>query len=119
MLAVQTLPCRQMENVLTDQPLSIKGTVDFSDSTQIVEGDVTLLDQNSVFYFKHLIKKYKKQMGDIDNSNVCSGGLQQYLIKQGEKKERQRLTQENTGQEQSQFEQLPVCFFIIYFSHYL
>ncbi|XP_060582950.1 F-box only protein 4-like [Ruditapes philippinarum] len=108
MLAVQALPCRQMENVLTKQPLSQNRTVELSESTQIFEGDVTLLDQNSAFYFKHLIKKYRRQMGDVDNSNVCSGGLQQYLIKQGEKKERQRLERESTGQEQSRFEQLPV-----------
>jgi hypothetical protein len=112
MLAVQALPCRQMENVLTKQPLSQNRKVELSDSTQIFEGDVTLLDQNSAFYFKHLIKKYRRQMGDVDKSNVCSGGLQQYLIKQGEKKERQRLERESTGQEQSRFEQLPVCLFV-------
>ncbi|XP_053390204.1 F-box only protein 4-like [Mercenaria mercenaria] len=108
MLAVQTLPCRQMENVLTNQPLSVNRTVDLSESTSAPEGDVTFLDQSSAFYFKHLIKKYRRQMGDVGNNSVCSGGLQQYLIKQGEKKEKQRLERENTGQEQSRFEQLPV-----------
>lgn len=57
-------------------------------------------------------------MGDVDNSSVCSGGLQQYLIKQGEKKEKQRMDREATGQEQSRFEQLPVSsIFILIHGH--
>lgn len=108
MLAIHSLPCRGMESVLTTQPLSVNKKVDFVEPGSAVECDVTLLDQNSVFYFRHLIKKYKRQMGDVDNNSVCSGGLQQYLIKQGEKKEKQKLEMEIKGQEQSKFEQLPV-----------
>lgn len=108
MLAIQSLPYSNcgMESVLTHQPTSANDEIRISCNRFNLDGDVTILDQNSVFYFKHLIKKYKRQMGDVDNTNVCSGGLQQYLIKQGEKKQKQKL--EHTGQEQSRFEQLPI-----------
>ena len=62
-----------------------------------------IIDQSAVNYFKLLIRKYKKQMGDMENSNVCSGGLQQYLIRQKDKNHGI-----STGQAQSQFESLPV-----------
>ena len=64
--------------------------------------DTTLLDQSTVNYFKFLIRKYRKQMGDIDNNEVCSGGLQHYLITHSENKSM------SVGQEQSKFENLPV-----------
>lgn len=112
MIAVQSLPCfNQMETVMTNQPMSLNKTMDFVENKSASDSDgVSLLDQNSAFYFKHLIKKYKRQIGDVDGTvNVCSGGLQQYLIKQSNRREKQRLAREITGQEQSRFEQLPVC----------
>ena len=70
--------------------------------------DLTLIDQNAVNYFKFLIRKYKKQMGDIENTKVCSGGLQNYLITHKEQKDMP------VGQEQSKFENLPVSTVISY-----
>ena len=47
-------------------------------------------------------------MGDIDDSRVCSGGLQHYLIKEKEKKEKLMRERTSGGQDQSKFECLPV-----------
>lgn len=98
--AISSNPIHQ-QPVLIEQPCSIN-----AESRTNEESDISLIDQSTVYYFKHLIRKYQKQMGDIQNTNVCSGGLQQYLIKQVEKN--QRLQSEFTGQEQSKFESLPV-----------
>ena len=65
-----------------------------------------ILDLSTVYYFKSLIKKYQKRMGDMEGSNVCSGGLQQYLNKESEKCE--KLQREKNNQPQSHFENLPV-----------
>lgn len=103
MIAVQLMPCRQMETVFTAQPSSLNVCDSVNENRTIPDSDV--LDQTSAVYFKYLIKKYRRHTGYQD---VCSGGLQQFLIKQKEKKQREMSDKEITGQEQSLFEQLPV-----------
>ena len=87
---------------VTGQPQSVVDNDMFHES--YTSSDVTLIDQSAVNYFKLLIRKYKKQMGDQENTNVCSGGLQQYLIRQKDQEQKYA----STGQQQSKFENLPV-----------
>ena len=87
---------------VTGQPQSVVDNDMFHET--YTSSDVTLIDQSAVNYFKLLIRKYKKQMGDQENTNVCSGGLQQYLIRQKDQEQKYA----STGQQQSKFENLPV-----------
>lgn len=59
-------------------------------------------------YFKFLMKKYRRVAEMGENSAVCSGGLQQYLIRQSEKQKQLRDDQTEHNQQQSAFECLPI-----------
>ena len=89
-------------NTLTVQPQSV-AHFDM-DHGYCHDRNEIIIDQSAVNYFKLLIHKYKKQMGDVENTNVCSGGLQQYLIREHKNQDI------SVGQEQSRFESLPVSF---------
>ena len=68
--------------------------------------DDTFVDGRNSHYFKFLMKKYKRHIGEMDGNSVCSGGLQQFLIKQQERKK--RTEQNEDSQQQSKFECLPI-----------
>ena len=114
MLAIQQIPCVNMTSerdlTLVTDNLSEQYSLPESDRSTDVRfnGDQCVIDPNTVYFFKHLIRKYKKKMGDIDDSRVSSGGLQHYLIKDNEKKEKLLRERTSSGQEQSKFECLPV-----------
>ncbi|KAL4236608.1 common myeloid progenitor cell proliferation [Mactra antiquata] len=108
MLAMQSLPCNHFSetvDVRTTQPTSLDDTYSVDGIRIKCDNDLGILDQTSVIYFRYLIKKYRRRMGDQD---VCSGGLQHFLIKQKEKKRQANYEKEVNCQEQSMFEQLPV-----------
>ncbi|KAK3592045.1 hypothetical protein CHS0354_019300 [Potamilus streckersoni] len=58
-----------------------KSESDVSNQATKRKETVRHIDQNTIDYFKNLIRKYKKKMGDSEVNEVCSGGLQQYLNK--------------------------------------
>lgn len=72
----------------------------------ITETDDSNVDKWNSYYFKFLMKKYKRHIGEMDGNSVCSGGLQQYLIRQREHQRKSEKTEE--CQQQSTFECLPV-----------
>lgn len=72
----------------------------------LAEVENTFVDHRNSFYFKFLMKKYKKHIGEMEGNSVCSGGLQQYLIRQHDKRVKNEQTVES--QQQSKFECLPV-----------
>ncbi|KAJ8305428.1 hypothetical protein KUTeg_015973 [Tegillarca granosa] len=69
--------------------------------------EFSLVDQNLVFHFRNLIKKYNKQMGDTNDTFIVSGGLQQYLNKQ---KTNTQTAEDKVGiqRDDSAFSHLPV-----------
>lgn len=69
--------------------------------------EFSLVDQNLVFHFRNLIKKYNKQMGDTNDTFIVSGGLQQYLNKQ---KTNTQAAEDKVGiqRDDSAFSHLPV-----------
>jgi len=117
MTEVQSLPCLlQPSSIMSDTErftendvcLHQPSTGNYADLNTDHSGGV-LIDQSSVYYFRHLIKKYTKQMGeDLGTNHVCSGGLQQYLIKSNLRQEKERRDDEMFRQRQSKFESLPV-----------
>ncbi|XP_060078195.1 F-box only protein 4-like [Ylistrum balloti] len=70
-------------------------------------GNDYLLDEGLLFILKTLVKKYKKQMGD-QQETLVSGGLQQYLIKLEMKKRSLMNEKKNVDQEASIFHGLPL-----------
>ena len=94
-------PMMDIGTTLTVQPQSVAFDMDHG---YCQERSDIIIDQSAVNYFKLLIHKYKKQMGDTENTSVCSGGLQQYLIREHKNQDI------SVGQEQSRFESLPVSF---------
>lgn len=67
--------------------------------------EFSVVNDNLVFHFRNLIKKYKKQMGDTDDTFIVSGGLQQYLNKQ---KSNIQPTEDGIERDDSAFSHLPV-----------
>ncbi|XP_052777320.1 F-box only protein 4-like [Mya arenaria] len=117
MIGIQSLPCFEQSRMdskcpgeseeQTEQTIQEKDSYSFGNTGNFSDG--VLLNQQSAYYFRHLIKKYKKHMGEeLGTSSVCSGGLQQYLIKQHERQERLKTEQDETTQHQSKFECLRV-----------
>ena len=102
MVDIQQIPCNMSQDkILTVQPISYEGTHS--------ENETCVIDQKTVLYFRNLIRKYKKYIGEMDDDlKVCSGGLQQYLNRQMEK----RKEREENFQAQSKFESLPVSSFL-------
>lgn len=101
-------PVMDVGTTMTVQPQSMAFDMDHGychDRNEII------IDQSAVNYFKLLIHKYKKSMGDSENTNVCSGGLQQYLIREHKNQDI------SVGQEQSQFESLPINVRLYVFSY--
>ncbi|WAR23598.1 FBX4-like protein [Mya arenaria] len=64
----------------TEQTIQEKDSYSFGNTGNFSDG--VLLNQQSAYYFRHLIKKYKKHMGEeLGTSSVCSGGLQHMSAK--------------------------------------
>ncbi|XP_052255798.1 F-box only protein 4-like isoform X1 [Dreissena polymorpha] len=119
MIAVQSIPNSfngfemglsniNKEEIFTTQPQALS-IVEFRHTKIEHATEVSLIDHSSAMYFRLLIKKYKKHMGEeMGSHSVCSGGLQQYLIKQRHCQVQLKEDQEDKSQQQSGFECLPV-----------
>ncbi|OWF40842.1 F-box only protein 4-like [Mizuhopecten yessoensis] len=70
-------------------------------------GKGDLLDEGLIYTLKKLVWKYKKEMGEQQETFV-SGGLQQYLIKQELKQKSLINGQKGVNQDHSLFNKLPV-----------
>lgn len=76
----------------------------FEQDQTIIEKPATI-DEQVVFAFKTLLKKYKRQMGDAKDLSIVTGGLQQYLNKKALKKTEQT---DYSIQSESIFHTLPI-----------